>query len=209
MPIGCHGLVFTGTFDARGLSEAVRRTRDAGFDLLEIPLLVSPRFRRRGGEESSRGVRPPAHREHGAARGRRHQHRRRRRGGPRTGRPGTCPGNPRRPRLRAPVRCALRTAQEVSRPGHASRTTCQPGRHRPHRPAGRSPRYHRLARGGQPVRTEPLQHGRRGTGVHRADRRELPQGAPRQLPHEHRGVGHVPARPRSRARRTPRVRPHR
>lgn len=37
--IGCHGLVFTGSFDPQGLVEAARRTREAGFELLEIPLL--------------------------------------------------------------------------------------------------------------------------------------------------------------------------
>lgn len=37
--IGCHGLVFTGSFDAAGVSEAIRRTQRAGFDLLELPLL--------------------------------------------------------------------------------------------------------------------------------------------------------------------------
>lgn len=37
--IGCHGLVWSGTFDRAGLSRAVERTQQAGFDLLEIPLL--------------------------------------------------------------------------------------------------------------------------------------------------------------------------
>lgn len=37
--IGCHGLVWTGSFDERGFAGAVDRTLRAGFDLLEIPLL--------------------------------------------------------------------------------------------------------------------------------------------------------------------------
>jgi D-psicose/D-tagatose/L-ribulose 3-epimerase len=37
--IGCHGLVWTGTFDEAGLAAAAERNRRAGFDLLEIPLL--------------------------------------------------------------------------------------------------------------------------------------------------------------------------
>lgn len=39
MIIGCHGLVYSGTFDRAGLQESARRARDAGFDLLEIPML--------------------------------------------------------------------------------------------------------------------------------------------------------------------------
>lgn len=207
MPIGCHGLVFTGTFDAHGLSEAVRRTRDAGFDLLEIPLLDPHGFDVEGARKALAGSDLQLTASMGLPEG----------ADISTGDADEVA------RGQAVLERALEILADLGSehlcgvlygrlkkyPGHASRTTCQPGRHRPHRPAGRSPRYHRLARGGQPVRTEPLQHGRRGTGVHRADRRELPQGAPRQLPHEHRGVGHVPARPRSRARRTPRVRPHR
>jgi D-psicose/D-tagatose/L-ribulose 3-epimerase len=37
--LGVHALVFTGTFDRAGLTTAVERTRAAGFDLLEIPLM--------------------------------------------------------------------------------------------------------------------------------------------------------------------------
>jgi|SRR3954447_7045087 D-psicose/D-tagatose/L-ribulose 3-epimerase len=37
--IGCHGLVWTGTFDEPSFAGAVDRTLRAGFDLLEIPLL--------------------------------------------------------------------------------------------------------------------------------------------------------------------------
>lgn len=37
--IGCHGLVFTGSFDADGVTGAIERTGRAGFDLLELPLL--------------------------------------------------------------------------------------------------------------------------------------------------------------------------
>lgn len=37
--IGCHALVWTGTFEREGLTRAVERTQRAGYDLLEIPLL--------------------------------------------------------------------------------------------------------------------------------------------------------------------------
>lgn len=39
MNIGCHGLVWTGTFDAEGIRHAALRTREAGFDLIEFPLM--------------------------------------------------------------------------------------------------------------------------------------------------------------------------
>lgn len=39
MLLGCHGLVFAGRFDADGIRESVRRTRLAGFDLIEFPLM--------------------------------------------------------------------------------------------------------------------------------------------------------------------------
>ncbi len=39
MQLGVHALVFTGTFDRAGLTLAVERTRAAGFELLEIPLM--------------------------------------------------------------------------------------------------------------------------------------------------------------------------
>ncbi|MFP1603673.1 sugar phosphate isomerase/epimerase family protein [Microbacterium sp. 2216-1] len=39
MNIGCHGLVWTGTFDAAGIERAVRKTAEAGFDLIEFPLM--------------------------------------------------------------------------------------------------------------------------------------------------------------------------
>ncbi|MCU1617137.1 MAG: epimerase [Frankiales bacterium] len=39
MKIGCHGLVWTGTYDADGIRHAVRKTRDAGFDLIEFPIM--------------------------------------------------------------------------------------------------------------------------------------------------------------------------
>lgn len=39
MTIGCHGLVYSGTFDREGLTRAARHVQDGGFDLLEIPLL--------------------------------------------------------------------------------------------------------------------------------------------------------------------------
>jgi len=39
MLIGAHALVFTGTFDEAGLRRSIEGTRDAGFDLIEIPLM--------------------------------------------------------------------------------------------------------------------------------------------------------------------------
>ncbi len=39
MNIGCHGLVWTGTFDADGIRLAVEKTKQAGFDLIEFPLM--------------------------------------------------------------------------------------------------------------------------------------------------------------------------
>jgi D-psicose/D-tagatose/L-ribulose 3-epimerase len=39
MDIGCHGLVWTGAFDADGIRESVRQTKEAGFDLIEFPLM--------------------------------------------------------------------------------------------------------------------------------------------------------------------------
>lgn len=38
MQIGVHGLVFTGEFDEKGLVTAASGARQAGFDLLELPL---------------------------------------------------------------------------------------------------------------------------------------------------------------------------
>lgn len=38
MEIGVHGLVWTGSFDESGMDRAIRSTREAGFDLLELPL---------------------------------------------------------------------------------------------------------------------------------------------------------------------------
>jgi D-psicose/D-tagatose/L-ribulose 3-epimerase len=37
--IGCHALVWTGTFDAAGIRLSVARTKQAGFDLVEFPLM--------------------------------------------------------------------------------------------------------------------------------------------------------------------------
>lgn len=37
--IGCHALVWTGTFDPAGIALSVARTRQAGFDLVEFPLM--------------------------------------------------------------------------------------------------------------------------------------------------------------------------
>ena len=39
MQIGCHGLVWTGIYDADGIRRAVTKTRQAGFDLIEFPLM--------------------------------------------------------------------------------------------------------------------------------------------------------------------------
>ncbi|UWF77338.1 MULTISPECIES: sugar phosphate isomerase/epimerase family protein [Microbacterium] len=39
MKIGCHGLVWTGQFDAEGIRLAVAKTAEAGFDLIEFPLM--------------------------------------------------------------------------------------------------------------------------------------------------------------------------
>ena len=39
MNIGCHGLVWTGNFDADGIRLAVEKTKAAGFDLIEFPLM--------------------------------------------------------------------------------------------------------------------------------------------------------------------------
>ena len=44
MLIGAHGLVFTGTFDETGLRRAVEGTKNAGFDLIEIPLMDAAGF---------------------------------------------------------------------------------------------------------------------------------------------------------------------
>ncbi|MET3807047.1 D-psicose/D-tagatose/L-ribulose 3-epimerase [Nakamurella sp. UYEF19] len=37
--IGCHALVWTGTFDAAGIRLSVEKTKQAGFDLVEFPLM--------------------------------------------------------------------------------------------------------------------------------------------------------------------------
>jgi D-psicose/D-tagatose/L-ribulose 3-epimerase len=39
MLIGCHGLVFTGVFDQAGVDTCARMTAEAGYNLLELPLL--------------------------------------------------------------------------------------------------------------------------------------------------------------------------
>lgn len=44
MQIGCHGLVWTGDFEGDGVELAVRKTKEAGFDLIEFPLLDPARF---------------------------------------------------------------------------------------------------------------------------------------------------------------------
>ncbi|MGB6023310.1 MAG: sugar phosphate isomerase/epimerase, partial [Ornithinimicrobium sp.] len=43
-PIGCHALVWTGTFDRQGIVDSVRRTGRAGFDLVEFPLMEPKSF---------------------------------------------------------------------------------------------------------------------------------------------------------------------
>jgi D-psicose/D-tagatose/L-ribulose 3-epimerase len=42
--IGCHGLVWTGEYDAAGIRHAVARTAAAGFDLIEFPLMDPTTF---------------------------------------------------------------------------------------------------------------------------------------------------------------------
>ncbi|MDJ0335732.1 sugar phosphate isomerase/epimerase [Salinibacterium sp. G-O1] len=44
MLIGAHALVFTGTFDESGVRNAIERTKAAGFDLIEIPLMDPDHF---------------------------------------------------------------------------------------------------------------------------------------------------------------------
>lgn len=39
MDIGCHGLVWTGSFEAPGIRLAAQKTKEAGFDLIEYPLM--------------------------------------------------------------------------------------------------------------------------------------------------------------------------
>lgn len=39
MLVGCHGLVFTGVFDKNGFDKCARMTAEAGYNLLELPLL--------------------------------------------------------------------------------------------------------------------------------------------------------------------------
>jgi D-psicose/D-tagatose/L-ribulose 3-epimerase len=39
MQIGCHGSVWTGSFDTAGVRLAIEKTAQAGFDLIEIPLM--------------------------------------------------------------------------------------------------------------------------------------------------------------------------
>ena len=47
MQIGAHALVFTGSFDETGLTHAIRETKKAGFDLIEIPLMDPAGFDRK------------------------------------------------------------------------------------------------------------------------------------------------------------------
>lgn len=52
MMIGCHGLVWTGDFDAAGIRHAVAQTRQSGFDLIEFPLMDPVTFDTRAARES-------------------------------------------------------------------------------------------------------------------------------------------------------------
>jgi len=42
--VGCHALVFTGVFDSRGIESSVKRAGQAGFDLIEFPLMEPASF---------------------------------------------------------------------------------------------------------------------------------------------------------------------
>lgn len=44
MQVGCHGLVWTGSYDAHGIRHAVASTAAAGFDLIEFPLMDPATF---------------------------------------------------------------------------------------------------------------------------------------------------------------------
>lgn len=46
MQIGAHALVFIGSFDKAGLTHAISETKNAGFDLIEIPLMDPAGFDR-------------------------------------------------------------------------------------------------------------------------------------------------------------------
>lgn len=46
MLIGAHALVFSGSFEHEGLTRAIEKTRQAGFDLIEIPLMDPYNFDR-------------------------------------------------------------------------------------------------------------------------------------------------------------------
>lgn len=46
MLIGAHALVFSGSFEQAGLTHAIEKTRQAGFDLIEIPLMDPYHFDR-------------------------------------------------------------------------------------------------------------------------------------------------------------------
>ncbi|GAB96985.1 D-psicose/D-tagatose/L-ribulose 3-epimerase [Kineosphaera limosa] len=53
--IGCHGLVWSGSFGREGMALAVERTQEAGFDILEIPLLDPFGFDVAAAKEALRG----------------------------------------------------------------------------------------------------------------------------------------------------------
>ncbi|HEV7849611.1 MAG TPA: sugar phosphate isomerase/epimerase [Mycetocola sp.] len=46
MLIGAHALVFSGSFEQAGLTKAIEKTKQAGFDLIEIPLMDPYHFDR-------------------------------------------------------------------------------------------------------------------------------------------------------------------
>lgn len=48
MEIGCHALVWTGDFEGDGVRTAVDKTKRAGFDLVEFPLMEPSRFNTEG-----------------------------------------------------------------------------------------------------------------------------------------------------------------
>ena len=43
-PIGCHALVWTGVFDSAGIVSSIARSKSAGFDLVEFPLMDPDTF---------------------------------------------------------------------------------------------------------------------------------------------------------------------
>ena len=210
MQLGCHGSVWTGSFDRSGMTTAVAGTAKAGFDLIEIPLMEpdaidvdhTRSLLQEHGLACDRIPRPDAGTRHLE---RRCRHRRRRREAPRP-----CPRGPRRARWHSPGRCPLLRHAQVHGPPHSDGSRAQPGRHRQARWSRAGTRHHGRHRGGQPVRDEPAEHRpsspRLPRRVRQEERRHGP-GPPGHLPHEHRGARH--GQPGPRRRRAPGVRPHR